>query len=156
MASLRIGDYSVHESIRRIAGRELCAIDQRTIRRAHFGKLLYDGPGSGQARHVAATGIFLGVTVDAVTRNHAVIVIAKRGHYYGRVLASVGTSVEIPMLCRLSIICLHRGFADKIRLRNSDGSLDVDAWVVAVQCHDGKVAVAARFAKDVINWIVKS
>lgn len=47
-------------------------------------------------------------------------------------------------------------FADKIRLRNSDGSLDVDAWVVAVQCHDGKVAVAARFAKDVINWIVKS
>jgi hypothetical protein len=47
-------------------------------------------------------------------------------------------------------------FADKIRLRNSDGSLDVDAWVVAVQCQEGRVAVAARFAKDVINWIVKS
>ena len=47
-------------------------------------------------------------------------------------------------------------FADKLRLRNSDGSLDADACVVAVQYQNGKTAVAARFARDVANWIVKS
>ncbi len=47
-------------------------------------------------------------------------------------------------------------FADKLRLQNSDGSLDADACVVAVQYHNGKTAVAARFAREVANWIVKS
>ena len=47
-------------------------------------------------------------------------------------------------------------FADLLRLRNSDGSLDVDASVVAVQYHPGKTVVAARFKGDVPNWIVKS
>ena len=47
-------------------------------------------------------------------------------------------------------------FADILRLRNSDGSLDVDASVVAVQYHPGKTVVAARFKGDVPNWIVKS
>jgi len=46
-------------------------------------------------------------------------------------------------------------FADRIHLQNSDGSLDVDATVVAVQYHQEKTAVAARFTKDVANWIVK-
>lgn len=46
-------------------------------------------------------------------------------------------------------------FADILRLRNSDGSLDVDVSVVAVQYHPGKTLVAARFKGEVPNWIVK-
>ena len=46
-------------------------------------------------------------------------------------------------------------FADKLRLRNSDGSLDTEACVVALQCNGGRKAVAARFTGEVANWIVK-
>lgn len=46
-------------------------------------------------------------------------------------------------------------FADKIRLQNSDGTLDTEARVVAVQYNGGRTAVAARFAHEVPNWIVK-
>jgi hypothetical protein len=46
-------------------------------------------------------------------------------------------------------------FADKLRLRNSDGSLDVEACVVALQYNGSKTAVAARFTQEVANWIVK-
>lgn len=47
-------------------------------------------------------------------------------------------------------------FADTLQLRNSDGTLDAEACVVAVQYHAGRTAVAARFTKEVTNWIVKS
>jgi hypothetical protein len=47
-------------------------------------------------------------------------------------------------------------FADKLRLRNSDGSLDAEACVVALQYHGRHAAVAARFTREVPNWIVKS
>jgi hypothetical protein len=46
-------------------------------------------------------------------------------------------------------------FADKLRIQNPDGTLDIDVSVVAVQYDCGKTAVAARFLKDVPNWIVK-
>ena len=46
-------------------------------------------------------------------------------------------------------------FADRLRLRNSDGSLDTEACVVAVQYNGGNTAVAARFTSEVANWIVK-
>jgi hypothetical protein len=46
-------------------------------------------------------------------------------------------------------------FADKLRLRNSDGTLDTEACVVALQYNGGRTAVAARFTQDVANWIVK-
>jgi len=46
-------------------------------------------------------------------------------------------------------------FADKLHIQNPDGSLEIDASVVAVQYDGGKTAVAARFLKDVPNWIVK-
>jgi hypothetical protein len=46
-------------------------------------------------------------------------------------------------------------FADKLRVKNSDSSLDTDVYVVALQYHGGKTAVAARFAQPVANWIVK-
>jgi hypothetical protein len=46
-------------------------------------------------------------------------------------------------------------FADKLRLRNSDGTLDTEACVVALQYNGGRTAVAARFTQEVANWIVK-
>jgi hypothetical protein len=46
-------------------------------------------------------------------------------------------------------------FAEKFRVQNSDRSLDVEVQVVAVQYHEGRLAVAARFMGDVSNWILK-
>jgi hypothetical protein len=46
-------------------------------------------------------------------------------------------------------------FAAKVRLRNSDGSLDEEAWVVAIQYEGDTAAIAARFVRDVSHWIVK-
>ena len=61
-----------------------------------------------------------------------------------------GTSREVLFACATPL-----EFADILRLRNSDGSLDTEASVVAVQYHPGKTVVAARFATSVPNWIVK-
>ena len=46
-------------------------------------------------------------------------------------------------------------FEDRVRLVNSDGSLDTRATVVAVRYHGGGKAVAARFVGEVANWIIK-
>lgn len=46
-------------------------------------------------------------------------------------------------------------FEDKVRLENADGSLRAEASVVAVQYHNGRLAVAARFARRIANWIVQ-
>jgi hypothetical protein len=46
-------------------------------------------------------------------------------------------------------------FADLLRLQNSDGTLDSEASVVALQYNNGRTAVAARFTRPVANWIVK-
>ena len=46
-------------------------------------------------------------------------------------------------------------FEDRIRLLNSDGSLNARATIVAVRYHDGRKAVAARFFGQVTNWIIK-
>lgn len=46
-------------------------------------------------------------------------------------------------------------FEDKVRLENADGSLQAEASVVAVQYHNGKLAVAARFARRIANWIIQ-
>jgi hypothetical protein len=62
-----------------------------------------------------------------------------------------GTPREVLFAC-----CTPLEFADVLRLRNSDGSLDTEASVVAVQYHPGATVVAARFLSAVPNWIVKS
>jgi hypothetical protein len=62
-----------------------------------------------------------------------------------------GTSREVLFACATPL-----EFADVLRLRNSDGSLDTEASVVAVQYHTGSTIVAARFLTSVPNWIVKS
>ena len=61
-----------------------------------------------------------------------------------------GTSREVFFVCTTPL-----EFADILRLRNSDGSLDIEASVVAVQYHPGQTVVAARFLGAVPNWIVK-
>ena len=61
-----------------------------------------------------------------------------------------GTSREVLFACTTPL-----EFADVLRLRNSDGSLDTEASVVAVQYHPGTTIVAARFLNSVPNWIVK-
>jgi len=61
-----------------------------------------------------------------------------------------GTAREVLFACTTPL-----EFADVLRLRNSDGSLDTEASVVAVQYHPGTTIVAARFVNSVPNWIVK-
>jgi hypothetical protein len=46
-------------------------------------------------------------------------------------------------------------FADLLQLENSDGTLNIQACVVALQYGNGGTAVAARFTQAVSNWIVQ-
>jgi hypothetical protein len=62
-----------------------------------------------------------------------------------------GTQREVLFVCNTPL-----EFADVLRLRNSDGSLDTEASVVAVQYRPEATVVAARFLTSVPNWIVKS
>lgn len=62
-----------------------------------------------------------------------------------------GTSREVLFASKTPL-----DFADILRVRTADGSLDEEATVVAVQYQPGKTLVAARFRRDVPNWIVKS
>ena len=62
-----------------------------------------------------------------------------------------GTPREVLFASRMPL-----EFADKVRVQNSDGTLDVEACVVALQYQPGSTAVAARFTERVANWIVKS
>lgn len=47
-------------------------------------------------------------------------------------------------------------FADRVLIESKDGSLSAEASIVAVQYHPERTVVAARFLKNVPNWIVKS
>jgi len=62
-----------------------------------------------------------------------------------------GTPREVLFECKTPL-----EFADIVRVRTSDGSLDVEVAIVAVQSQPGKTVVAARFQGEVPNWIVKS
>jgi hypothetical protein len=50
---------------------------------------------------------------------------------------------------------LRLDFEERVHLENQDGSLKIEAEIVAMQLHQGKTAVAARFLKSVPNWIIK-
>ncbi len=65
------------------------------------------------------------------------------------------THVRIPAREVLFASTLPLEFADMLRLQNSDGTLDTEACVVAVQYNGERKAVAARFTQPVTNWIVK-
>ena len=61
-----------------------------------------------------------------------------------------GTPREVLFACKMPL-----EFADMVKLRNSDGSFEEEARVVAVQYQPGSTLVAARFNREVPNWIVK-
>jgi hypothetical protein len=46
-------------------------------------------------------------------------------------------------------------FEDRVRVANADGSLDARATIIAVRYDGGRKAIAARFAGEVGNWIIK-
>ena len=91
------------------------------------------------------------IPVQFSRRNHA----SDTGHpddagLHESTIIEFGTSREVLFACTTPL-----EFADILRVRNSDGSLDTEASVVAVQYHPGKTVVAARFLNSVPNWIVK-
>ncbi|MGB9235969.1 MAG: hypothetical protein WCC04_16285 [Terriglobales bacterium] len=47
-------------------------------------------------------------------------------------------------------------FADAVLVESKDGALRAEASVVAAQYHPERTVIAARFLKQVPNWIVKS
>jgi hypothetical protein len=61
-----------------------------------------------------------------------------------------GTSREVLFASSLPL-----EFADMLRLQNSDGTLDTEACVVALQYNGDRTAVAARVKDSATNWIVK-
>jgi hypothetical protein len=71
-------------------------------------------------------------------------------HFAEGIVIEFGTPREVLFECKTPL-----EFGDDLRLRNSDGSLDVAVSVVAVQYHPGKSVIAARFRGEVPNWIVK-
>ncbi len=73
------------------------------------------------------------------------------GNFSESIVIEFGTPREVLFACSTPL-----EFADDLRLRTSDGTLDVEVSVVAVQYHPGQTIVAARFKKEVPNWIVKS
>jgi hypothetical protein len=76
---------------------------------------------------------------------------SKAGGFSESTVIEFGTPREVLFACNTPL-----EFADTVRLRNSDGSLDIEASVVAVQYRPSGTVVAARFLKEVPNWIVKS
>ena len=79
-----------------------------------------------------------------------VTISAGRRRLQEQTVIEFGTSHEVLFGSNLPL-----EFEDRIRLVNSDGSLDVRATVVAVRYHGGRKAVAARFVGEIENWIVK-
>ena len=61
-----------------------------------------------------------------------------------------GTAQEVLFASSLPL-----DFDDRIHLENSDGTLNVEAEIVAMQLLHGNTAVAARFLNNVTNWIIK-
>lgn len=61
-----------------------------------------------------------------------------------------GTPSEVLFACTLPL-----EFDDRVRLENADASLSAEAAVVAVQYHNGHMAVAVRFLREIPNWIIK-
>jgi hypothetical protein len=66
------------------------------------------------------------------------------------------TVIEFGTACEvLFALDSHLEFADRVLVESKDGSLQIEASIVAVQYHPNRTVVAARFLKNVPNWIVK-
>ena len=66
-------------------------------------------------------------------------------------LIEFGTREEI-----LFVSGLPLEFDDTVRVRSTDGTLDSNAIIVAMRFHDDKMAFAAKFLKDVSNWMIEA
>ncbi len=86
-----------------------------------------------------------------ITRRSGEDTAVRKGDLQESTVIEFGTPCEVLFACSTPL-----EFADVIRVRNSDASLDTEAAVVAVQYHPDKTVVAARFLKPVPTWIVKS
>lgn len=71
-------------------------------------------------------------------------------HFEESTVIEFGTPMEVFFASKLPL-----EFGEMVRLKNSDRSLDAEAAIVAVQYHNGRKAVAARFARKISNWIIK-
>lgn len=76
--------------------------------------------------------------------------LAGRRRLHEQTMIEFGTAREVLFASNLPL-----EFEDRVRVMNSDGSLDAQATVVAVRYHNGNKAVAARFIDNVENWIIK-
>lgn len=90
----------------------------------------------------AATAVRIPVRVTALRGQAAVL--------EEHTVIEYGTAREVLFS---SILPLE--FEDRVQIENSDSSLQAEATVVAVQFEAGRKAVAARFLKEVSNWIIK-
>jgi hypothetical protein len=75
---------------------------------------------------------------------------AKENASYEETVIEFGTPCEV-----LFALDHPLEFADRVLLESKDGTLRAEASVVAVQYHPERTVVAARFLKNVPNWIVK-
>jgi hypothetical protein len=71
--------------------------------------------------------------------------------FFQNTVIEFGTAHEV-----LFVLDRPLQFADRVLVESNDGSLHAEAFVVAVQYHLERTAVAVRFLKNVPNWIVKS
>lgn len=71
--------------------------------------------------------------------------------FFQETVIEFGTAHEV-----LFVVNRPLEFADRVLVESHDGSLCAEASVVAVQYHPDRTVVAARFLKNVPNWIVKS
>jgi hypothetical protein len=62
-----------------------------------------------------------------------------------------GTAREVIFRCPVPL-----EFGGHVRLRNKDGSFDIEAEIMAVQIGASETLIAARFTKELSNWIIKS
>jgi hypothetical protein len=76
---------------------------------------------------------------------------ASENVFFQDTVIEFGTSQEV-----LFVLDRPLQFADRVLVESNDGSLHAEAFVVAVQYHLERTAVAVRFLKHVPNWIVKS
>jgi hypothetical protein len=71
--------------------------------------------------------------------------------FFQNTVIEFGTPREV-----LFVVSRPLEFADRVLVESKDGFLRAEAYVVAVQYHTERTAVAVRFLNHVPNWIVKS
>lgn len=76
--------------------------------------------------------------------------IEERGTAEEQTVIEFGTPREVLFSAKLPL-----EFGDRVHLVNSEGLLEAEAEVVAVQYHQGRTAVAARFTGPVANWVIR-